>query len=177
MKQFTLPAFKKKLAEKSKEDLIKEISYLCQQFPEVKEYYKAQYGDVIGILKKYKDIIEKEFVEGKTRGMPKARLSVAEKAVKDFRKLVNDVELIADVMLTFVECISDFNDEFGVDEEYFYTEPEDMFEKVLKLLKENELLDKFQERAYDIVDRATEAWGHFDSLKERYEEVYGDFII
>lgn len=176
MKKFTLTAFKKELAERSKEDLIQEISTLCQKFPPVKEYYKAQCGDVDGILKKHKDIIEKEFVEGKTRGMPKARLSVAKSAVKDFRKLVNDIELIADVMLTFVECISDFNYEFNVDEEDFYTEPEDMFEEVLKLLKENGQLDKFKERACDIVHGATDSWGHFDSLKERYEEVYGDFI-
>lgn len=176
MKKFTLPAFKKKLAKKSKEDLIKEISSLCQKFPQVKEYYKAHYGDVTDILKRHIDIIEKEFVEGKTRGMPKARLSVAQKAVKDFRKLIPDVELVADVMLTFVECISDFNDEFNVREEDYYNEPEDMFEEIMQMLQKNGLLDKFKERAYYIVDRATDSYGHYDSLKERYEEVYGDFI-
>ncbi len=111
MERFTLPAFKKELAKKKKEDLIKEISSLCQQFPQVKEYYKSQYGDPSDILKKYIDVIEKEFVEGKTRGMPKARISVAKKAVKDFRNLISDADLVVDVMLTFVECISNFNDE------------------------------------------------------------------
>ena len=176
MKKFTLPAFKKELAKKKKEDLIKEISSLCQQFPQVKEYYKSQYGDPSDILKRYIDVIEKEFVEGKTRGMPKARISVAKKAVKDFRKLISDADLVVDVMLTFVECISNFNDEFGVDEEDYYTEPEDMFEEALQLIDENGLTKKFEARAYDIVDRATDAWGHFDSLQERYEEIYGDFI-
>ncbi|SLM30416.1 putative Predicted protein [Desulfamplus magnetovallimortis] len=176
MKKFTLPALKKELAKKTKEELIKEISSLCQEFPQVKEYYKAQYGDTSDILKRYIDIIEKEFVEGKRRGMPKARLSVAKNAVKDFRKLITDIELVADVMFTFVECISNFNDEFGVDEEDYYTDPEDMFEEVLQLLKKNGLSDKFQERAYDIVNRATDSWGHLDSLQERYEDVYGDFI-
>lgn len=76
MKKFTLPVFKKELAKKKKEDLIKEISSLCQQFPQVKEYYKSQYGDPSDILKKYIDVIEKEFVEGKTRGMPNARISI-----------------------------------------------------------------------------------------------------
>ncbi len=174
MKKFTLPAFKKELAKKKKDDLIKEISSLCQKFPQVKEYYKAQYGDTSDILKRYIDIIEKEFVDGKTRGMPKARISVAKKAVKDFRKLISDADLVADVMLTFVERVSNFNDEFGVREEDYYTEPEDMFEEALQWIKKNELTDKFQERAYDIFDNATDAYGHYDSLKERYEEVYGD---
>jgi hypothetical protein len=176
MEKFTLPAFKKELAKKKKEDLIKEISSLCQQFPQVKEYYKSQYGDPSDILKKYIDLIEKEFVEGKTRGMPKARISVAKKAVKDFRKLISDADLVVDVMLTFVECISNFNDEFGVDEEDYYTEPEDMFEEALHLIDKNGLTKKFEARAYDIVDQATDAWGHFDSLQERYEKIYGDFI-
>jgi hypothetical protein len=108
--------------------------------------------------------------------MPKARISVAKKAVKDFRKLISDAGLVVDVMLTFVECISNFNDEFGVDEEDYYTEPEDMFEEALQLIDENGLTKKFEARAYDIVDRATDAWGHFDSLQERYEEIYGDFV-
>ena len=106
--------------------------------------------------------------------MPKARISVAKKAVKDFRKLISDADLVADVMLTFVERVSNFNDEFDVREEDYYTEPEDMFEEALQWIKKNELTDKFQERAYDIFDRATDAYGHSDSLKERYEEVYGD---
>ena len=47
MKKFTLPAFKKEPAKKKKEDLIKDVSYLYQQFQNVKEYYKSQYGDTI----------------------------------------------------------------------------------------------------------------------------------
>ncbi|WP_321492143.1 hypothetical protein [uncultured Desulfobacter sp.] len=67
-------------------------------------------------------------------------------------------------------------DEFGVDEENYYSEPEDMFEEALKLINENGLTEKFEARAYNIVDQATESWGHFDSLQERYEKIYGDFI-
>ncbi|RLC16837.1 MAG: hypothetical protein DRI57_10680 [Deltaproteobacteria bacterium] len=34
---------------------------MCQKFPKVKEYYKAQAGDLKDIVKTYKDIIEKKF--------------------------------------------------------------------------------------------------------------------
>jgi transposase len=42
--------------------------------------------------------IEKEFIEGKTRGLPKARFSVARKSVNDFKKLTNEPEPIADIL-------------------------------------------------------------------------------
>ena len=103
-------------------------------------------------------------------------MNVAKKAITDFKKITKEPELLAELMFTFVESISNFNSDFGVDGEDFYVIPEDMFEEVLKLIKENNLLSKYKQRAYEIVDNATEGWGHFDSLQERYEEVYGKFI-
>ena len=174
MKKFTITQLKKQLSLKSKEELIKEIGTLCQTFPQVKEYYQAQGDDIQALLNKYKAIIEKEFIEGQTRGLPKARFSVARKALNDFKKLTDNVELIADISLTYVESVSSFNSQFGPDSEEFYTKPENLFEEVLALIKQHNLLDKFKERAYDIVANACDGWGHQDSLRERYEMVYGD---
>ena len=175
MKKFTITHLKKELVQKTKEELIKEITTLCQTFPQVKEYYQAQGNEIQELVKKYKSMIEKEFIEGKTRGMPKARFSVARKAVNDFKKLTNDIDLIADVMLTYVESISWFNGEYFPDVEEFYTRPEEMFENVLTLLKKQKRLEKFEPRAYNIVKNATDGWGYRDSLEERYEEVYGEW--
>lgn len=175
MKKFTITNLKKQLAQKNKEELIKEIAALCQTFPQVKEYYKAQVNDIKELVNKYKSIIEKEFIEGKTRGLPKARFSVVRKAVNDFKKLTNKPELIADIMLTYVESISWFNSEYLPDAEEFYTRPENMFETVLALLKKHNLLKKFEPRAYKIVQNAPDGWGYQDSLEAKYEEVYGEF--
>jgi hypothetical protein len=175
MKKFTIPNLKKQLAEKTKEELIQEIAMLCQTFPQVKEYYQGQSDDIQKIVKKYKDIIEKEFIEGKTRGLPKARLAVARKAVNEFKRLTTDPERLADVMLTYVESISWFNTEYGPDDEDFYTYPVDMLDQVLPLLAKHQLLDKFEPRIYAMVQNATDGWGYQDSLEERYEEVYGRF--
>ena len=175
MARFTVTNLKKQLTKKTKEELIQEISTLCQTFPQVKEYYQDRGTNIQGVVKKYKDILEKEFIEGKARGLPKARLAVARKAVNDFKKLTTDSELIADIMLTYVESISWFNEEYGPDEEDFYVESEEMFERVLSLIEKHDLLEKFQPRAYAIVKNATDGWGHRDSLEERYEDVYGEF--
>ena len=99
---------KKVLAEKSKQELLKEISILYKKFPQVKEYYQVQTTAVDEVLEKYKTIIEKEFIDGKTRGLPKARFNVAKKAISDFKKLSSEPDLLADLMLTFVASVSSF---------------------------------------------------------------------
>lgn len=176
MDKFSVTNLKKQLFQKTKEDLIKEIATLCQIFPQVKEYYKSQSGDIHELAKKYKDIIKKEFVNDDRRGLPKARFSVARKALTDFKKLTNDPELIADIMMIYVESTSWFNTEYGPDGEEFYTRSEDMFEKVLSLIKKHNLLEKFRARSHQVVKNATEGWGHKDSLEDRYIDVYGKFL-
>lgn len=175
MAKLTVTQLKKQLAQKTKEELIKEIGQLYQKFPQVKEFYQAKAGNVDDVLASYKKIIEKEFIEGKTRGMPKTRFSVARKALNDFKKITKEPLPVADLMLTYVESVSWFNTEFTPDVEEFYTRPEDMFEEALALLKQHNLLAHFRQRTRNIVQNATQAWGHYDSLKERYEEVYGTY--
>ena len=175
MEKLTVTSLKKQLEQKSKQELIQDITELYKKFSDVKEYYQVQDGNIELISEKYKEIIKKEFVNGYTRGLPKARLSVARKAVQDFKKFTSNPELLADMMFTFVELISSFNKEFGVDSESYYTSPENMFDNVLDLLKKNNLLSKFEKRAFRIVNNATEAWGHFDSLQESYEQFYGEY--
>jgi hypothetical protein len=172
----SLSDLKRALSKKTKGELVNEISTLCQKFPQIKEYYQAQMSGPKDVLNKHKSIIEKEFIEGKARGLPKARLSVGKKAISDFRKLTNDPELISDLMLTFVESVSWFSSEFSPDRETFYTSAENMFEKAFKLMEKSGLLGKYQSRAKKIVLNATDGYGHQDSLHERYEEAYGEEI-
>jgi hypothetical protein len=172
MAQMNATTLKKNLEQKTKQELTQEIVTLYNKFPAVKEYYQAQEGDINIILEKYKEIIRKEF--STTAINPKARLSVAKKAIQDFKKFTEDTELLADIMLTFVESVSGFNTEFGVDSESFYTSPENLFEKTLELLKKHNLLPLFENRAYQIVENATDGWGHQDTLKQSYEDFYGE---
>lgn len=177
MEKFTITQLKKQLAQKTKAELIQEISTLCQKIPQVKEYYSIQNNDTQDVVKKYQEIIEKEFIDGKTRGFfPKARFSVARKAVTDFKKLADDPALIVQVMLTYVESISRFNSRYAPDTEELYTRPEDMFENVLALIAKHHLKEVFYERAYAIVEHACEGFGHRDCLQEHYEEVYREFV-
>ena len=174
MSKLTLTSLKKQLSQKTKEDLVKEIAMLYKTFTPVNEYYQSQGAGVQEVAEKYKSIIEKEFIFGKTRGMPSARFSVARKALNDFKKLTKEPELIADMMLFYVECASSFNTEFGPDAERFYTAPEDLFEAALAFVQQHKLEEMFRCRARDIVQNATDGWGHQDSLADRYLTVYGE---
>jgi hypothetical protein len=98
--------------------------------------------------------------------MPKARLGVARKVVQDFKKLSNNPELLVDLMLTFVEEVSNFNSEFGVDGESYYTSPEGMYDDALSILEKANLLSMFEIRARLIVKNATDGWGHNGSYQE-----------
>jgi len=165
---------KKQLAGKTKAELIQEITTLYQMNPQVKEYFLAQSGNAHALLAGYKEIIEKEFVDGKTRGGPKARIAVARKAVNDLKKLTKEPALVADIMLTYVECISSFNDTFGPDTENYYTSPENMFDKTLAYMDQHDLLDQFHDRALAVYEDATDGWGHKGSLRESYYDYYSD---
>lgn len=168
---FTLTQLKKHLAGKTQKELITEIAELYKAFPQVKDYYQAQHADVTVIAQKYKDIIIKEFL-GTGRGFPKARFSVARKAVNDFKKLTNEPAPIADVMLTYVESTSDFCSEYGPDTESYYTSPENMFIDTLHFMQEHDLLDGFRERLHRVVKNATEGYGHQDNLRFSYDDYW-----
>lgn len=171
----SLTTLKKTLAEKSQTELIKEIAELYTKFPNVKEYYSSKLGNPLEVLNKYQDIIKKEFVYGNKKGFPKARLSVAKKAIQDFKKLSNDPKLIADINFTFVESVSSFNREFDPHVESFYQSPEHVFADTLAFLKKHHLLPDFQQRAYLIVKDAPDGLDFFCNLHEQYENYYGKF--
>jgi hypothetical protein len=168
----TQSELKKLLANKTQQELIKEITHLFKTFTPVKEYYQAQTGNIHQIAEKYKDIIKKEFVYGHTRGFPKARLGTARKAVQDAKKIINQPEIIADIMLTFVESVSHYTNEFSSDSEANFTSPEGMFYDALKLLDDHNLLEAFHDRCSNIVHIATQSWGYSDSLSETLDEFY-----
>jgi hypothetical protein len=176
MKKHTLTALKKHLSHKTKDELIHDIETLYQTFPQVKDYYQAQRAEMDDLVRKYKDIIQREFIEGKTRGLPRARFSVARKAINDLKKLTDRPEVIADVMLTYVESISWFNAEYSPDAEECYERPVAMFATVLGLLKTYALLEEFAPRVHQIVQNADDGWGYRDGLEGEYASVYGEFV-
>jgi len=158
----------------SPDRLKEEILYLYKNFKQVKEYYdnKSDAGND-AIMDKYSEIILKEFFPD--RGNPKLRLSVARKAISDFKKINKSPVDIAHLMVFYVETGVDFTNEYGDIDYPFYKSMESMFISTLKYMQKNKILPVFKERAEEIVGKTKDiGWGFHDSMVDLYGEYYPD---
>jgi hypothetical protein len=105
--------FKARLEQLKKEDLIKHLASLYQNFDNVKDYFISTLNPDQGknVQLRYKATIQNEFFP--KRGLGKARLSIAKKAISDFKKISSSPELICDLMLFYVEQGVEFTNEYG----------------------------------------------------------------
>jgi len=160
---------KRNLKESTKEQLIKDIADLFKKNSFVKDYYNTKYSNDNNqsVLIKYKDIIEDEFFP--ENGFGKARLSVAKKAITEFKKISNDRTQIAELMVFYVENGVKYTDCYGDINQQFYLSMESMYERALEFITDNGLLAKFNARCLKIVnDTSDMGWGFHDQLCEIY---------
>lgn len=166
---------KKILKEVSKEDLTKEIIDLFKKNDFVKDYYISKYGedDGLSLLIKHKNIIENEFFPKKGDG--KGRLSVAKKAITEFKKLSNNKQQIAELMLFYVETGVNYTNSYGDIDESFYFSMESMYEKVVNFIEANNLKKQFKDRCLRVVhETESMGWGFHDQLCEIYYGYYDE---
>jgi hypothetical protein len=174
MKKLTLTEYKSYLSSKSKDLLLLELLILYKKLPAVKDYYALLLGDSDDAIEKYKKIIRKEFVESDANPYPKSRFALAKQCLNDFKKVSPDKILILDLTLFYAECIADFNNTFGPDDESYYVKSEVLYEKVMKDAKSQGHLEYFHDRAYDMAHFATDGWGFSDQLMCIYNTYYDD---
>ena len=117
---------KKYLMTLDQQAIVGEVIELFRNFDMVKDYYETKLNPSTdsATLDKYKTIITNEFFP--KRGFGKARLSVARKAVNDFKKVSKDPSQIIDIMLYYVEVGCGFTGEYGDIDEPFYNSMESM---------------------------------------------------
>ena len=173
MEEISISRIKKYIGKSSKEDLSKDILELFQKFSKIKDFYqfKLSGGRDLKLLEKYKKIIQNVFFP--ERGLGNARLSVARKAVTDFKKLSGDPNFIADVMIYYVEMGVDFTNEYGDINEPFYESMESMYERAAKFMIENNIANNYINRFKKIVENTSEiGWGFHDDLEYMYNKYF-----
>ncbi|NJL52744.1 MAG: hypothetical protein HC930_12000 [Hydrococcus sp. SU_1_0] len=171
--KINLTILKKHLKARSQAELISDIAELYKRFQPVKDYYQIQLDpqDETQVAAKYKKIIEDEFFP--TRGFGRAKLSVAKKAITEYKKVIKTVASLIDIMLFYVEQGVRFTDAYGDIDEPFYISMETMYEKAVKEIIKHRLKDTFQKRCYKIVlDTSEMGWGFHDTLSEIYEDAF-----
>ncbi|MGD1860388.1 MAG: DUF6155 family protein [Leptolyngbyaceae cyanobacterium] len=164
---------KRYLAARPQTQLAKEIVDLFQKIPAVKDYYQIKLNPQAetNVQEKYKQIIRKEFATADRPGP--ARLSVARKAVMDFKKVAGSRESIADMMLFYVEQGVAFTNAFGDIDEPFYNSMESMYEKAAQWATQHELTAVFIPRFQRIVKATAHmGWGFNDCLTDIYQEFF-----
>lgn len=161
---------KKQLNSLEKSQIIEMVIELYDARKEAKEYLEFYLNpDEDKKLEEFKKIIQKEFYP--SRGEPKTRFSVCRKAVTDFMNMKPAPEKVADLMLFYSEQACQFSYDYGDMWEAFYTATENHFERAMKFLSENGLMEANKLRVKHIL-KSTEVcgWGFPDSMYGIYEE-------
>lgn len=166
---------KKNLKELTKEELIKSIVDLYKKNGFVKDYYSSKYtgSSNLSVLIKYKNVIENEFFPA--RGDGRGRLAVAKKAITEFKKLSDDKNSIAELMVFYVETGVKYTVCYGDIDEPFYLSMESMYERAMKYIVSSDLTSEFKDRCLKIVtDTTGMGWGFHDQLCEIYYRYIGE---
>jgi len=166
---------KKELQKLTKEQLIEQITELYDTYKPVKEYYQTYLnpGNIQEMVEKYKAIIIQEFFPNTKSWNPKTRFSVAKKAIADFNALKPPPKLLADLMVTFAETACKFTFEYGDMTEQFYNSTVNNFERALKYLQKEGLLDDFKWNCEECLRYAEPCgYGFPDEMNDVFDEYY-----
>jgi len=167
-----LTDIKNELKKLDKDKLINLVIDLYKKNKSVKEFFDFYINpNEKELFRKYRDKVFEAFYP--QRGYT-LKLNEGKKAISDFKKLGTSNELVADLMLFYVETGVKFTNDFGDINEAFYSSIETTYTAAMKVLKKEQLLDKFADRAYKVTDTNDIGWGFHDYLSEVYFDFYGE---
>lgn len=167
----SLRELKKELQKETKEKLISHLAELYKKYKPVKEYFDFYLNpDESQLLEDYKQMVQEGFFP--SRGYD-IKLSVARKALNDFKKMGVSPESHLQLQLYFVQCGVDCLNSYGDMWEAFYTSMENAFDKSLKEASELGLLSKFKPQIDKIMKGADDkGWGFTDSMGDIYHSYF-----
>lgn len=143
---------KKELELLEKEELVYHISELYKKYKEVKEYFDFYSNpDEQAIIEKFKERIHEGFypIRGKNLKLYRAR-----KAINEMKKLGISAEADGELLLYFAEVGVKYAREKRVKTEAYYIRLENSFQKALEHLQKHDLLEKYEPRCKEIVERS-----------------------
>lgn len=166
-----LTDLKKTLKTLEKDQLVVLIADLYKKNKAAQEYldFYVQPNER-GRFEKYRAKVVEAFFP--KRGY-QLRLGEGKKAISEFQKLEPAAELLADLLLVYVETGVRFTNTYGDIDEAFYTSLENTYAKALALMRQEKLLARFAARTVQIVrDTSGIGWGFHDYLGEMRDEFY-----
>ncbi len=149
-------ALVKYLQSLDKEELETQILELYDKFKAVKTYYNFVFNPKEEkLIEEAKFKISKEYFPVNGR-KPKARRSVAQKAIRHFQDLELDPLLLADLMLFNIEIALKFNAEKRTTREAFYKSILNSFREAVTFVEATGLNPTYSKRLSEILEEVEE---------------------
>jgi hypothetical protein len=170
----SLSDIKRELKKLDKDKLIDLIADLYKKNKSVKEFLDFYVEpNERELFRKYREKVFESFFPKRGFGYS---LKNGKQAISDYRKLGPSSESLADLMLFYVETGVAFTIDFGDIDENFYSSLESTYVQALKLMRKEDLLDKFSDRARKVIDDTKGfGWGFHDYLSMAWFDFYPDY--
>jgi hypothetical protein len=164
---------KKELKKLDKDKLVDLVADLYKKNKSVKEFFDFYVNpNEKELFLKYKDKVFEAFYPKRGFGF---KLKDGKQAISDFKKLGSSLDLLADLMLFYVETGVNFTNDYGDIDENFYSSLEKMYVQTLNLMRKENLLDKFADRAKEVMNNTGDiGWGFGDFIWDAYNDFYPD---
>ncbi|OFX27573.1 MAG: hypothetical protein A2041_11905 [Bacteroidetes bacterium GWA2_31_9b] len=166
-----LKDIKKELKKLDKEKLIELVADLYKNNKSVKDFFDFYVNpNEKELFMKYRNKVVQAFYPKRGFGY---KLKDGKQAISDFKKIGPSSVLLAELMLTYVETGTKFTREYGDINESFYSSLESTFYNALSLIDKENMLDKFEDKVVEIVNK-TEGigWGFYDYIVQVFCEFY-----
>ena len=162
----------------TKEQIIEQVLDMYETYKPAKEYFDYLLNpNEKEHFNKYKSVIINEFYPKGKNSEPTTRFSIAKRAISDFSNLKPSPQLIGDLMVTFIEMACKFTHDYGDMSEKYYDSTISNFEKALKYLHNNGLLDEFKLRCQTCLDYASNCgYGFPYDMSDLYMAYYEDLL-
>ena len=166
-----LTDIKKELKKLDKDILIDLVADLYKKNKSVKEFFDFYVNpNERELFEKYRDKVFGAFYP--KRGY-NYKLKDGKQAISDFKKLGTSTDLLADLMLFYVETGVKFTNDYGDVNESYYKSLATTFVDSLTLMSKENLLDKFEGRVVKVVDDTSGiGWGFHDYLVQVWMDFY-----
>jgi hypothetical protein len=131
-------------------------------------------------VRAFKDIIQRGMYPEDPCHFSPAAMAMGERTFNAIKKSAGTNSELADLMIFYVECGSQFTLDYGDMDEDFYCALEDIFEEILNLIKEDaghNLLDIYKDRLLKIA-QVTDGmgWGYGDQIQDLLSEAFPDIL-
>lgn len=142
-------ALKKYVSEIPKKELAQQVLDLYERFPAVKKYYDFVFNPKEeGLVQEAKAKIRNEYFPIR-RKKPRARRSVAQRYLKQFRTLEMDPSWVAELMVFNLETAQAYEEGRRLPDS-FYKSMLNSFSEMVNYVSVNRLLPEFKERIVSI---------------------------